>query len=62
MSTVRSLNRHVAKLEGFKRNLLTSLQASEEVTHLGTALCIPSLRAQLPHPFTSVALDIELFV
>lgn len=32
VSTVRSLNRHVAKLEGFKRNLLTSLQASDEVT------------------------------
>ena len=32
VSTVHSLNRHVAKLEGFKRNLLTSLQASDEVT------------------------------
>ena len=30
VSTVRSLNRHVAKVEGFKRNLLTSLQASDE--------------------------------
>ena len=31
VGTVRGLNRQIAKLEGFKRNLLTSLQASEEV-------------------------------
>jgi hypothetical protein len=30
VNTVRKLNRDVAKLEGFKRNLLHSLQASEE--------------------------------
>ncbi|BDA49277.1 Uncharacterized protein At4g15545 [Coccomyxa sp. Obi] len=30
VGTVRGLNRQIAKLEGFKRNLLTSLQASEE--------------------------------
>ncbi len=35
VGTVRTLNKHVAKLEGFKRNLLTSLQASEEVMPLG---------------------------
>ncbi|CAL8464151.1 g3686 [Coccomyxa elongata] len=31
VGTVRGLNRQIAKLEGFKRNLLTSLQASEEM-------------------------------
>lgn len=35
VGTVRSLNKHVAKLERFKRNLLTSLQASEEVMPQG---------------------------
>jgi len=32
VNTVRKLNRDIAKLEGFKRNLLTTLQANEEVT------------------------------
>jgi hypothetical protein len=31
VNTVRKLNRDVAKLEGFKRNLLHCLQATEEV-------------------------------
>ena len=39
---MRGLNRQIAKLEGFKRNLLTSLQASEEVKESYTA-CLASL-------------------
>ena len=31
INTVRKLNRDVAKLDNFKRNLLNSLQADEEV-------------------------------
>lgn len=31
INTVRKLNRDVAKLDSFKRNLLNSLQADEEV-------------------------------
>lgn len=32
INTVRKLNRDVAKLDSFKRNLLNSLQADEEVS------------------------------
>ena len=34
INTVRKLNRDVAKLDNFKRNLLNSLQADEEVSHI----------------------------
>ncbi|KAK9918794.1 hypothetical protein WJX75_006959 [Coccomyxa subellipsoidea] len=47
VSTVRSLNRHVAKLEGFKRNLLTSLQASDEAAEeLGAGLAAADLAGE----------------
>lgn len=34
INTVRKLNRDVAKLDNFKRNLLNSLQADEEVSRV----------------------------
>lgn len=37
INTVRKLNRDVAKLDNFKRNLLNSLQADEEVSHIQCA-------------------------
>ncbi|EIE24881.1 hypothetical protein COCSUDRAFT_28432 [Coccomyxa subellipsoidea C-169] len=47
VGTVRSLNKHVAKLEGFKRNLLTSLQASEEaVDELGGGFAAADLAGE----------------
>lgn len=44
INTVRKLNRDVAKLDNFKRNLLNSLQADEEVQSLSAYFAMSSVQ------------------
>lgn len=49
IATVKKLNRDLAKLDNFKRNLLQSLQDEEDTKDYGTALSLDSAGDRLVH-------------